>query len=115
MMDVLCVCACVLQVCYRRFGHNEMDEPMFTQPLMYKQIHKQEHVLKKYADKLISEGVVTLQEFEVCLLCHDDRTIMSDQWWMHVMNENVKCNKIVVIFNLIIFLFWMTLELFFLF
>lgn len=38
---------------------------MFTQPLMYKQIRKQEHVLKKYADKLISEGVVTLQEFEV--------------------------------------------------
>ncbi|XP_056616415.1 2-oxoglutarate dehydrogenase-like, mitochondrial isoform X4 [Triplophysa dalaica] len=51
-------------VCYRRFGHNEMDEPMFTQPLMYKQIRIQEHVLKKYADKLISEGVVTLQEYE---------------------------------------------------
>uniref|UniRef100_A0A8C2G4I1 Oxoglutarate dehydrogenase like n=1 Tax=Cyprinus carpio TaxID=7962 RepID=A0A8C2G4I1_CYPCA len=50
------------KVCYRWFGLNEMDEPMFTQPLMYKQIRKQEHVLKKYADKLISEGVVTLQE-----------------------------------------------------
>ncbi|KAL7889948.1 hypothetical protein AOLI_G00022060 [Acnodon oligacanthus] len=56
-------------VCYRRFGHNEMDEPMFTQPLMYKQIRKQEHVLKKYADKLISEGVVTLQEFELFRQC----------------------------------------------
>lgn len=54
-----------LQVSYRRFGHNEMDEPMFTQPLMYKQIRRQEHVLKKYSDKLIAEGVVTLQEFEV--------------------------------------------------
>lgn len=53
------------QVCYRRNGHNEMDEPMFTQPLMYKQIHKQVPVLKKYADKLIAEGTVTLQEFEV--------------------------------------------------
>ena len=42
-----------------------MDEPMFTQPLMYKQIRRQEDVLKKYSDKLISEGVVTLQEFEV--------------------------------------------------
>lgn len=39
---------------------------MFTQPLMYKQIRRQEHVLKKYSDKLIAEGVVTLQEFEVC-------------------------------------------------
>lgn len=54
-----------LQVSYRRFGHNEMDEPMFTQPLMYKQIRRQEHVLKKYSDRLIAEGVVTLQEFEV--------------------------------------------------
>ncbi|XP_073649830.1 2-oxoglutarate dehydrogenase-like, mitochondrial isoform X3 [Tursiops truncatus] len=52
------------QVCYRRRGHNEMDEPMFTQPLMYKQIHRQVPVLKKYADKLIAEGTVTLQEFE---------------------------------------------------
>lgn len=43
-----------------------MDEPMFTHPLMYKQIRRQEHVLKKYSDKLIAEGVVTLQEFEVC-------------------------------------------------
>lgn len=42
-----------------------MDEPMFTQPLMYKQIHKQVPVLKKYADKLIADGTVTLQEFEV--------------------------------------------------
>ena len=38
---------------------------MFTQPLMYKQIHRQVPVLKKYADKLIAEGPVTLQEFEV--------------------------------------------------
>ncbi|XP_036211904.1 2-oxoglutarate dehydrogenase-like, mitochondrial isoform X2 [Myotis myotis] len=51
-------------VCYRRRGHNEMDEPMFTQPLMYKQIHKQVPVLKRYADKLIAEDTVTLQEFE---------------------------------------------------
>lgn len=42
-----------------------MDEPMFTQPLMYKQISKQVPVLKKYADQLIADGVVTLQEFEV--------------------------------------------------
>ena len=48
-------------------GHNEMDEPMFTQPLMYKQIKKQKGVLLKYAEKLIAEGVVTRQEYEVCI------------------------------------------------
>lgn len=42
-----------------------MDEPMFTQPLMYKLIRRQEQVLKKYSDRLIAEGVVTLQEYEV--------------------------------------------------
>lgn len=42
-----------------------MDKTIFAQPLMYKQICQQEHVLKKYSVKLISEGVVTLQEFEV--------------------------------------------------
>lgn len=46
-------------------GHNEMDEPMFTQPLMYKQIKKQKPVLQKYAEKLISEGAVSRQEYEV--------------------------------------------------
>ncbi len=57
----------VLQVSYRRNGHNEMDEPMFTQPLMYKQIKKQKPVLQKYAEKLIAEGAVSRQEYEVRL------------------------------------------------
>lgn len=55
------------QVCYRRNGHNEMDEPMFTQPLMYKQIKKQKPVLQKYAEKLIAEGAVSRQEYEVSM------------------------------------------------
>lgn len=42
-----------------------MDEPMFTQPLMYKQIKKQKGVMQKYAEKLIAEGSVTRQEYEV--------------------------------------------------
>ncbi|CAH0747890.1 unnamed protein product [Diatraea saccharalis] len=45
-------------VCYRRFGHSEEDEPMFTQPFMYKKIRQMETVDKKYAAKLKSEGVV---------------------------------------------------------
>ena len=50
--------------CYRRFGHNEGDEPAFTQPLMYKQIRSQKTTLELYAEKLIAEGVVTQGEVD---------------------------------------------------
>lgn len=46
-------------VCYRRFGHNEADQPIFTQPRMYKEIAKKKHVQAIYADELIKNGVVT--------------------------------------------------------
>ncbi len=45
--------------CYRRFGHNEGDEPSFTQPLMYKKIRSHPSTLDLYSRKLIGEGVVT--------------------------------------------------------
>ena len=45
--------------CYRRYGHNEGDEPGFTQPLMYRKIKTQKTTLEIYAAKLVSEGVVT--------------------------------------------------------
>ena len=44
--------------CYRRFGHNEGDEPGFTQPLMYDEIRKHPMVSKLYGDRLIAEGEV---------------------------------------------------------
>ncbi len=50
--------------CYRRFGHNEGDEPAFTQPLMYKKIKGHRSVLDLYADKLIGEGVMTAERVE---------------------------------------------------
>jgi 2-oxoglutarate dehydrogenase E1 component len=45
-------------VCFRRLGHNEQDEPMVTQPLMYKIIGKHPGTRKLYADRLHSEGVI---------------------------------------------------------
>jgi 2-oxoglutarate dehydrogenase E1 component len=50
--------------CYRRFGHNEGDEPAFTQPLMYKKIRSHPTTLDIYAKKLIGEDVVTHGEVE---------------------------------------------------
>jgi len=49
---------------YRRFGHNETDEPAYTQPLMYARIKAHPPVRKLYADKLIADGVVTQEEAE---------------------------------------------------
>ncbi|OYW23867.1 MULTISPECIES: 2-oxoglutarate dehydrogenase subunit E1 [unclassified Sphingomonas] len=44
--------------CYRRFGHNEGDEPSFTQPLMYDRIRQHPHVSEVYGKKLMAEGVI---------------------------------------------------------
>jgi len=45
--------------CYRRFGHNEGDEPAFTQPIMYKKIGAQPSARQIYADRLADEGVLS--------------------------------------------------------
>ena len=50
--------------CYRRFGHNEGDEPAFTQPKMYRLIRQHPSTLEIYARKLAAEGVVTEAEVE---------------------------------------------------
>jgi 2-oxoglutarate dehydrogenase E1 component len=50
--------------CYRRHGHNESDEPAFTQPLMYRAIARQPTTRTIYAQKLLAEGVVTAEEAE---------------------------------------------------
>src|SRR5205823_11391429 len=45
--------------CYRRFGHNETDEPSFTQPAMYRAIKDHLPTLEIYSRKLIAEGTLT--------------------------------------------------------
>ena len=50
-------------ICYRRFGHNEGDEPSFTQPLMYKKIKQHPTTLNVYGNKLVTEETITKEEF----------------------------------------------------
>ena len=50
--------------CYRRYGHNEGDEPSFTQPLMYKKIRSHPSTLEIYGKKLEAEGIISKGEVE---------------------------------------------------
>jgi 2-oxoglutarate decarboxylase len=53
--------------CYRRWGHNETDEPAFTQPLMYARIDEHRSVRKLYTEALVNRGDITLDEAEKAL------------------------------------------------
>src|SRR5581483_6247713 len=54
-------------VCYRRFGHNETDEPSYTQPMMYERIESRRSVRKLYTEALINRGELSLDEAEKAL------------------------------------------------
>ncbi len=49
-------------LCYRKYGHNEGDEPRFTQPILYKAIEKHPNPKEIYTERLISEGLVTRED-----------------------------------------------------
>ena len=51
-------------ICYRRFGHNEGDEPMFTNPLMYKKIKSQKTTLALYTERLVRDGLIPEGEID---------------------------------------------------
>lgn len=51
-------------VCYRRYGHNEGDEPYFTQPLMYEQIKQRPPLYQLYGQKLMAENVITEKQVQ---------------------------------------------------
>ncbi|CAG9937483.1 unnamed protein product [Clonostachys rosea f. rosea IK726] len=51
-------------VCYRKFGHNELDQPSFTQPLMYQRVMDQTPSLEQYIEKLVGEGTFSREFIE---------------------------------------------------
>jgi multifunctional 2-oxoglutarate metabolism enzyme len=54
-------------VCYRKYGHNEGDDPSYTQPLMYQRIDAKRSVRKLYTETLVRRGDITLEEAEAAL------------------------------------------------
>ncbi len=48
--------------CYRRYGHNEGDDPSYTQPIIYKEIEQKKNVAELYAAELVEQGVLTEQD-----------------------------------------------------
>jgi 2-oxoglutarate dehydrogenase E1 component len=74
-------------VCFRKLGHNEQDEPMVTQPLMYKIINQHPGTRKLYADRLASQGVIGPEDGDRIVATyrqaldggyHTNRTILSN-------------------------------------
>lgn len=51
-------------ICYRRHGHNELDQPLFTQPLLYSRIQKHPSTLELYKQRLVQEGTATTADLE---------------------------------------------------
>jgi 2-oxoglutarate dehydrogenase E1 component len=54
-------------VCFRKLGHNEQDEPFITQPLMYKRINQHPGTRKLYADRLVTQGVLSAEQPEAMI------------------------------------------------
>ncbi|MEQ9183945.1 MAG: 2-oxoglutarate dehydrogenase E1 component [Thalassobaculaceae bacterium] len=65
-------------ICYRRFGHNEGDEPRFTQPLMYEKITGHKTTRELYADQLVSDGTLTQDEADKIL--SDENAYLADEF-----------------------------------
>jgi 2-oxoglutarate dehydrogenase E1 component len=74
-------------ICFRRLGHNEADEPMVTQPLMYKKIGQHPGTRKLYADRLVAEGAIGAEDAEAMIAAyraamdkgtHTNKTILSN-------------------------------------
>src|SRR5437899_3913780 len=76
-------------VCFRKLGHNEADEPMVTQPLMYKKIAQHPGTRKLYAEKLVTQGVLAAEEPEAMIKQYRD-TLDAGQQTVSPMLSNFK-------------------------
>jgi 2-oxoglutarate dehydrogenase E1 component len=81
-------------VCYRRHGHNEGDDPSYTQPLMYKRIDAKRSVRKLYTEALVRRGDITLEEAERAL---DDFNARLQSALDEVRAEPVHSPELVVV------------------
>ncbi len=72
---------------YRRFGHNETDEPAYTQPLMYEKIKSHPPVRKIYADHLISQGIISADEAERMMIEARERLAAAHEEVKHREGE----------------------------
>ncbi len=76
--------------CYRKYGHNEGDEPKFTQPSMYDLISKHKTPMQIYSEKLISEGVISKNEVEEMIAkfkSHLDEEFMQSKNYVPDSNQ----------------------------
>ncbi len=79
-------------VCYRRHGHNEGDDPSYTQPLMYKRIDARRTVRKLYTEALVKKGDISLDEAEAALDDFQTRLqVALDETRSHAPQEPLDC------------------------
>ncbi len=74
-------------ICYRRFGHNEGDEPSFTQPLMYKKIRSHPSTIRVYGEKLIKNNTITKEYLNGCIKKFKD---LLDEQYKNAKNYKPK-------------------------
>ena len=78
-------------LCYRKYGHNEGDEPRFTQPLLYKAIEKHQNPRDIYAEKLVSLGIFSQEE--ATRLNQEFDQLLEEKYKISEKIEKVKVRK----------------------
>ena len=77
-------------ICYRKLGHNEQDEPMVTQPLMYRKIAQHPGTRKLYADRLVAEGTIVADEPEQMIKDYREHLDKGELLYNPVLSGHVR-------------------------